>query len=78
MSTNNKSGSIVSESVSGTQASYVKEKASQSAVTTATLESAFSDAIGALTETVIKQNAEDGTICRNQSEIALRKLLRVQ
>merc|ERR1712159_415714 len=27
--------------------------------------------------TVIKQNADDGTICRNQSEIALRKLLRV-
>ena len=46
-------------------------------VTTATLESAFSEAIGALTETVIKQHADDGAICRTQSEIALRKLLRV-
>lgn len=78
MSTNSKSADQHSiNSSSHAPGSYVRAQHSNSMVTTATLESAFSEAIGALTETVIKQHADDGAICRTQSEIALRKLLRV-
>lgn len=51
-------------------------KGSKSITSTATLESAFSDAIGVLTHTVIKSDPSNEKITRTQSEIAIRKLLR--
>merc|ERR1719500_2514452 len=57
--------------------SYRKVHLSNSETTTATLESAFSEAIGALTNTVIRSHPCSDHITRTQSEVALRRLLQV-
>merc|ERR1711881_98497 len=57
--------------------SYRKVCLSNSNTTTATLELAFSEAIGALTNTVIKSHPSSDHVTRTHSEVALRRLLQV-